>query len=126
MTGCIWFFVDGSSGLFDELKESSQIGLSYACPKSNTYVSVSGHGSIVRDQHKIDSLWHESLKAWFPRGKEDPNIALLRVDMDCGEYWDAPSGTLVRTAGYLKSLVTGKKMEATGGLQEHGHVMKSA
>jgi hypothetical protein len=28
------------------------------------------------------------MRAWFPKGKDDPNIALLAVHPEEGEYWD--------------------------------------
>ena len=32
---------------------------------------------------------------WFPEGKDDPEIALLRVNLEKAEYWDSPSSTVV-------------------------------
>jgi general stress protein 26 len=30
------------------------------------------------------------LERWFPRGLEDPDLALLEVRIDKAEYWDEP------------------------------------
>lgn len=55
---------------------------------SSQFASVCGHVRIVRDQALIDRLWKEAWKVWFPKGKTDPSIALLKFDADHGEYWD--------------------------------------
>ena len=36
-----------------------------------------------------------SFEAWFPKGKEDPDLNLLRVEISKAEYWDAPGKRMV-------------------------------
>jgi hypothetical protein len=48
---------------------------------------------------------------WFPEGKEDPQVALLRVALEKGEYWDSPSSTIGNALRFVSSLVTGKQPE---------------
>ena len=55
------------------------------------YAAVYGRVNVVRDAALIDRLWSESWKTWFPRGKSDPAIALLRFDAEHGEFWNALS-----------------------------------
>jgi len=62
---------------------------------------------IVRDRARIEEKWSEPLKAWFPDGKDDPQIALIRVHPERGEYWDSPSSTLIHLYGYAKAAFTG-------------------
>lgn len=109
--GTLWFFTQFSSHKVSEVGREHHVNVSYADPGDNRYVSVSGMASVVRDRAKIDELWSPVLKAWFPKGKDDPDIALLRVDVDGAEYWDAPSSTLVKLAGLAKALATGKRYE---------------
>jgi general stress protein 26 len=56
------------------------------------FASVSGKAHLMRDRALIDKLWREGWKLWFPEGKDDPNLCLIRFDADEGEYWDT-SGT---------------------------------
>jgi general stress protein 26 len=56
------------------------------------YASVSGRARVVRDRARIDRLWSEAWKVWFPEGKDDPSLCLLQVRPEEGEYWDN-SGT---------------------------------
>jgi hypothetical protein len=48
------------------------------------------------------------MRTWFPKGVSDPEIALLKVEIDQAEYWDAPSSTMVYVTGYAKAALTGK------------------
>jgi general stress protein 26 len=108
--GTLWFFTQASSHKVDEIDHHGhQVNLSYAEPSDNRYVSVSGTATLVRDRAKIDELWSPALKAWFPKGKDDPEVALLRVDVSKAEYWDQPSSTLVKLVGFTKALLTGQE-----------------
>jgi general stress protein 26 len=107
--GTLWFFTHASAHKVQEIDREHQVNLSYADPGGNRYVSVSGLATLVRDRTKIDELWSPVLKAWFPDGKDDPDAALLRVDVNKAEYWDAPSSTLVKLVGFTKAVLTGKE-----------------
>jgi general stress protein 26 len=73
------------------------------------YVSITGVAQLVRDRQKIEELWRPEFKIWFPKGKEDPGIALLRISLQKGEYWDNPSSTIGFALSFVSSLVTGKQ-----------------
>jgi general stress protein 26 len=106
--GMLWFFTQASSHKVDEIDREHNVNLSYADAADNRFVSVSGRARLVREKGKIDELWSPILKAWFPKGKDDPDVALLRVDVEKAEYWDAPSSTLVKLVGFAKAVVTGQ------------------
>lgn len=55
---------------------------------SNQFASVSGRANVVRDQALVDRLWKEAWKVWFPKGKTDPSISMLKFSAEDGEYWD--------------------------------------
>ena len=82
--------------------------LAYSDPRRQNYVSVRGTAQVVRDAARQKELWSEPLRVWFPKGAEDPAVALLRVKVEGAEYWDAPSSTLVHAYGYLKAVTTGE------------------
>ena len=35
----------------------------------------------------IDRLWNPFVAAWYEDGKDDPQLALLRLDAECAEIW---------------------------------------
>lgn len=104
----LWFYSKANSGKSHEIKHNAQVGISFARPDKQNYVSVSGRAEIVRDQAKIDELWSPLHKAWFPDGKDDPQLTLIKVTVEKAEYWDSPTNPVVLVAGFLKTAVTGK------------------
>jgi general stress protein 26 len=109
--GVIWFFTGYESAKSHELKNDSHVNLSYADPSNNLYVSVSGRASLSRDKAKIDELWNPAMKAWFPEGKEDPNVGLIKVTIDKAEYWDSPNSAVVHLYGMVKAAITGERAD---------------
>lgn len=114
--GDLWFFTGASSPKVSEIRADSEVNVSFADPANNAYVSVSGTAQLVRDRRKIEELWNPILKAWFPDGLDDPDLALLKVTATQAEYWDSPNGKVVQALGFAKALLTGK--QADGGENE--------
>jgi general stress protein 26 len=112
--GTLWFFTSSHSPKVDEVKNHHRINLSYAEPSNHRYVSVSGRAELVRDAARIRELWHPPLKAWFPKGVDDPELALLKVTVEQAEYWETESSTMVQLVGFLKAVTTGKRGEHLG------------
>lgn len=106
--GTLWFFTRASSPKVDEVQADQRVGITYANGGSQDYVSLSGMATLVRDKASIDAHWSEAVRTWFPKGKDDPEIALLKVTVKAAEYWDAPSSTMVHAYGYVKAVVTGE------------------
>jgi general stress protein 26 len=116
--GYLWFFTRGSSPKVEEIDKHVEVNLSYADPGSNTYVSVSGKAQTIHDKAKATELWNPILKAWFPDGLEDPDLALLRVKVEKAEYWDSPSSKVVQLIGYVKAVTTGQTYKPSPGEHE--------
>jgi general stress protein 26 len=106
--GDLWFFTQVQSPKITEVSRDNEVNLGYSDPSSQTYVSIAGKAEIVRDKAKIEEKWSEPLRAWFPKGVDDPQIALIRVHPAKGEYWDSPSSTIVHLYGYAKAALTGQ------------------
>lgn len=107
--GDIWFFTNASSHKVSEIAKLPKVNVNFADPDNQRYISVSGTAQLVRDRARIDELWRPEFKIWFPEGKDDPEIALLRVTLEKAEYWDSPSSTIGYALSFVSSLVTGKE-----------------
>ncbi len=84
--GTLWFMTQNDSGKIEEIARASHVNV--AMQSSMKYLSISGTATPVDDRMKIAELWKESWKVWFPGGKDDPALVLLKVHGDKGEYWD--------------------------------------
>lgn len=69
-----------------EISENAEATLTFQSARQ--FASLCGHVSVVRDRALIDRVWKEAWKVWFPEGRSDPSLALLKFDTSHGEYWD--------------------------------------
>ncbi|QSX78864.1 pyridoxamine 5'-phosphate oxidase family protein [Lysobacter solisilvae] len=102
----IWFFIQADSPKVEEIARHAKVNVAYASTQKNTYLSVAGRARVFRDQARIDSMWSDALKAYFPRGRTDPNLALLEVRVSTVEYWDGPSSALGKLVSFVIARVT--------------------
>ncbi len=105
--GTLWFFTRKHAPKVGETRQDPRVNVSYADPSSQNYVSLSGTASLVTDPATLKQHWSEPLRAWFPKGVSDPDVALLKVDVHQAEYWDAPNSTMIHAYGYVKAVLTG-------------------
>ena len=110
--GDLWFFTYGNSHKVLEVQRAPQVNVSFASPSDQRYVSLSGTARLVRDKKIIEELWKPELKAWFPKGTDEPDIALLKVEVKKAEYWDSPSSMVAHAIGMVKALATGTTYDA--------------
>ena len=110
--GDLWFFTRRSSGKCEAVQTERQVNVAYASPDDSTYLSVSGSAQLVDDRAKAESMWNPILKAWFPKGLEDPELVLLKVQVESAEFWDSPSSKIVQLVGFAKAIVTGQPYKA--------------
>jgi len=96
--GTLWFFTKAGSDKAGEILQSPQVNAGYASPEDHRYVSLSGRATVIRDAEKSRELWTPAQRTWFPLGLEDPELALLRVDVERAEYWDMLSSAMVELA----------------------------
>lgn len=106
--GALWFFTNRIGDKSEAIAEHSEVNLSYSNPDKQKFVSVTGDASLVDDRVKIKELWSPFALAWFPQGVDDPNLALLKVEIAGAQYWDVKSSTLVEIIGYVKAALTGE------------------
>lgn len=104
--GVLWFITSINSRKIDEIARDSRVNASYASTSSESYISVSGTATVVNDRAKIADFWNPFMKAWF-EGPDDPDIRLLRVEVEDAEYWDTPGGKVASLISLVKGAVTG-------------------
>jgi general stress protein 26 len=90
--GPIWFFTSKDNTLVKELGSGSDRAIAaFASKGHDLFATIHGHLSEDTNRATIDRLWNRFVAAWF-EGKDDPKIALLRLDPERAEIWaDASS-----------------------------------
>jgi general stress protein 26 len=105
--GTLWFLTRSSSEKADEISNDQKVTLAFAEPKDSIYVALKGTASVNQDRAKIKELWNPMYKAWFPGGETDPQIAVLKVNVHEGDFWEASGTRLIRLARYAAAAISG-------------------
>jgi hypothetical protein len=62
----------------------------------------------VDDPGKVKEL-DPLYRVWFPQGLDDPDLALMKVEVTRGEFWDASNGAVTNLWGLAKGMVSGQR-----------------
>lgn len=103
----LWFFMPRLGEPVADLEQSPEVNIAYADSAKDSYVSVSGTACIVDDMATKRRLWSKWNEAYFPKGVEDPDVALVRVRITHADYWDVHANKLVQLIRMARAVVTG-------------------
>lgn len=117
---CLWFFASRSGEPVAELQADPIVNLAYADPGSDTYVSVCGSATVVEDPVRKQQMWSKFAQAWFPDGPDDPDLALVRVQINEAEYWDVKESKPTQLFKMAKAVFT---KEPPTGMGDHGKIV---
>lgn len=116
--GELIFFTAAESHKIDELTADSTVNLAYADASEQRYVSVRGRARMDRNPDTIDELWSPAQKIFFPDGKGDPNLMVLRIRVQDASYWEGASNFMARAFDFARGMLD----ESPSDLGEHGHL----
>jgi general stress protein 26 len=85
--GAIWFFTAKEHALVQNLSRGGRAIATFASKGHDLFATVHGKLSLDNDRATIDRLWNPFIAAWFEGGKDDPKLALLRLDAERAEIW---------------------------------------
>lgn len=108
--GNIWFFSNADSDKNKEIEQNNNVQLFYSHPGKDSFMIVNGEAEIIFDRDMIDELWSPVLKAWFPGGKDDPNISIVKVKPSNAYYWDTDGNKMINFLKMVASAATGKNL----------------
>jgi general stress protein 26 len=87
--GCFWFFASKSSGKLKDISAHNTVRIVYANSSNHSYMEVEGPCTVVCDRNDIQQKWKNIVTEWFPQGLNDPELCLIRLDVQNAFYWDA-------------------------------------
>jgi general stress protein 26 len=85
--GPIWFFTSTDNGIVQALPRGNRAIATFASKGHDLFATVHGSLAVDNDRAAIDRLWNDHIAAWFEGGKDDPKLALLRLDAETAEIW---------------------------------------
>lgn len=103
--GELVFFTGADSGKLDELATNPDVNLAYAHPARHRYVSVRGSARATRDRDAVDAYWSLAQNVFFPRGRDDPDLVVLRVRVRDAAYWEPAGNVFARALDFARGLL---------------------
>ena len=93
-TGTIWFFTRNDTDLVRDVAGGADAMFTYGSKDQEVWACF--HGRLTVDQNRavIDKHWNPIVAAWYPEGKDDPHLTLLRFDGDDGRVWVSKKGAV--------------------------------
>ena len=84
----IWFF----TGRERPLGTCGAATATFTSKDHQMFARFSGNISEEASRDRLDQFWNPIVQAWFPEGKDDPNLLLLRMDLCQAEIWNSDLG----------------------------------
>jgi general stress protein 26 len=109
--GNIWYLFSSESDTFKHLQQDNKVSILFSQVSDYSFLSLNGVATISQDKARIEKYWNKFVEAWFEKGKEDPRIRVMKVQVDDAHYWDNKTSKLVTLLKVAASAVTGKKMD---------------
>ncbi len=117
-TGTIWFFTRDDTDLARDIAGGESQGMfSYGSKDQEVWACFHGRMSLQRDQAVIDKHWNPIVAAWYPDGKDDAHLTLIRFDGDEGRVWVSKKGPVGFFYEIAKANLT-KTMPDAGGVAD--------
>lgn len=117
-TGTIWFFTRNDTDLARDAARPGQSAMfTYQSRDQEVFACIHGALSISHDRARIDEYWNPVVAAWYPDGKDDPHLTLLRFDAGDGRVWVSKKGPIRFGMEVLKANLT-KTLPDAGGVAD--------
>jgi general stress protein 26 len=84
----IWFF----TGRDHAIAPGGAATATFSAKSHDLFARFAGTLVEETDRARLDAEWSNFVEAWFPGGKDDPNLLFLRMDLGDAEIWNADVG----------------------------------
>jgi general stress protein 26 len=86
----VWFFTRKGHPL-------SALGpatATFAGKDHDLFARFSGTLTVEPSRERLEKHWNTVIEAWFPDGKDDPELLMLRMDLGEAEIWNSDLGVI--------------------------------
>jgi general stress protein 26 len=106
----IWFFVRDDAALAAEAgRTRGEAMFTFQSKDQKLMACLSGKLSFSRDGGRVKKYWNPIVAAWFPDGRDDPHLALLRFDVMDAQAWLVETGLVKFAWEIAKANATGRE-----------------
>lgn len=103
----IYFFTRAESDLAKAVTGGRTDGIYVFAEKGgNLYATVTGTLSLAVDREKVDKFWNPVVGAWYPEGKDDPQLRVLTLNPSDAQVWISDDGLVKFAFEVAKANIT--------------------
>jgi general stress protein 26 len=92
--GQIWFYARNDSDLAHAIGSGTEAMFIVQAKDQAFQACIGGRLEVQPDRERINRYWGPVVAAWYPGGRDDPNITLLRLAARDAQVWLSESGPL--------------------------------
>lgn len=81
--GAFWFY----TGRDNRIAPGGPAMVQFTSRGHDLFACISGRLVEETDPAIIDRHWSNTVEAWYPGGRNDPNLLMMRLDLDEAEIW---------------------------------------
>lgn len=107
-TGDIWFFTRTDTDLARAVSDGAEAMMILQTKDQELQACIGGHLTQSQDRARIDQYWNAVVAAWYPAGKDDPMLTMLKLDARDAAVWLSEAGPLKFAYEIAKANMTGK------------------
>ena len=86
----IWFYSHKDA----DLAKLGSATATFAGKGHDLFARFGGRIVVEESRERFDQFWNNFVKAWYPGGRDDPNMLFLRMDLGDAEIWGGDLGML--------------------------------
>jgi general stress protein 26 len=84
----VWFFTSRDN----RFAPGGAAAATFAAKGHDVFARFAGSLTEETDRARLDKQWNNFVAAWFPGGKDDPNLLMLRMDLGQAAIWAGELG----------------------------------
>ena len=106
-TNTLWFFTRNDTDLAQSLAGGAGADAAFIILDRKLQACIDGRLTLAHHRERNDRYWNAHVAAWYPEGKDDPALTLLRLDVTEAAVWITDGGLLKYAFEVAKANTTG-------------------
>jgi general stress protein 26 len=83
--GQLWFFARSDTDMTRDVGDGASA--MFVFQDDHLQACIGGGLTLSRDPERLEKYWNTVVAAWYPAGKDDPLLAMIRMDCVDAEVW---------------------------------------
>ena len=104
----IWFFTYRDTDLAQAVGDGGGHAM-FVFQERDLQACIGGRLTLSHDAERMARFWNPMVAAWYPEGKDDPRLTLLRLDCEDAQVWLTEAGPARFAFEIAKANATGTR-----------------